>query len=253
MRRLAFLWRLALIALALLVWSIDSRAARDFTSTDVINYGSSASVDGPPDNAGTALLWVFPDASTTGTWVVKGAPQLFIFNPLTTGIQVTHARATTSLLAQTAFANMATYGNGKWCFVGATWDTAGANGDQQLWHGDLTTIVAEASSYSVAQRVGSGTVTSTAADNFLAGNRAAGTIPLDGKIAWVGLWNRRLSLGEMKDQQFWPHVTSGNVVFDWVGFSASPEPDWSGNGNAGTVTGTTLYPNVPLGVRFGGR
>jgi hypothetical protein len=251
LRRLAFLWRLALIALALLVWSMDSHAARDFTSTDVINYGSAASVDGPPDNAGTAIFWLFPDASTAGTWFAKSA-QTFLVNATATSLQVTHARGTQSLVALSTFANASTYGNNKWCYVAATWDTAGANGDQQIWHGDLSTIVAETAAYST-QRVGSGTVTSTAASNLLFGNRDAGTTPLDGKAAFVGLWNRRLSLGELKDQQFWPHVTSGNVVFDWVGFSASPEPDWSGNGNAGTVTGTTLYPNVPLGVRFGGR
>lgn len=231
--------------------------ALDFSgASDKVNFGSAAVLDALSIGPSTLLMWVFPDASppaADGTFVRKSTTG-FTFNPDSTGnIQLSITRGTQGLLAQTALANMATYGASKWCCIAATWDSTGANGDQQLWHGDLATPIAEASAYSGVQRVGSGTVTDTTALDFLVGNASTNNRLFDGKVGFIAAWSRRLTLEELIAQQFRPHVTSGCVLFCHLGYNGTgTQPDWSGNGNAGTVTGTAVASHVPLPFRRAG-
>lgn len=227
--------------------------ALDYTgASDKVNFGSAASLDALSIGPSTLLIWVYPDASppaVDGSFVRK-ATTGFVFSPSSTSqIQIVMTRATTNLNATASLANMSTYGASKWCCVATTWDSTGANGDQQLWHGDLATPMAEAAAY-VTQQVGSGTVTDTTALDFLVGNASSNNRVFDGKIAFIAAWNRRLSQVEMAIQQFRPHPTSGCVLFSMLGYNGTgTQPDWSGNGNAGTVTGTAVASHVPLPFR----
>lgn len=227
--------------------------ALDFTgASDKVNFGSAASLDDIAANDGTLLLWVFPDASppaADGTFVRKSTTG-FTFNPNTTGeIQISITRATQGLLALVPLANLSTYGASKWCCIAVTWNTAGADGDQQIWHGDLATPIAEAAGYST-QRVGSGAVTDTSGLDFLVGNASTNNRLLDAKVAFVAAWNRRLSMAELVIQQFHPYVTSDCVLFSHLGYNGTgTQPDFSGNGNTGAVTGTTVSGHVPLPFR----
>jgi hypothetical protein len=254
LRRLAFLGsRLALIVLALIVWSTDSArvdAALSFTSTDVVNFGKSASVNDCFNNDGTMAFWMFPTATTAAGTFARKDTGTAILSFTSTGIQLSLARATQSLNASVNTANIPAFGTNKWVFVAAEWDTAGANGDQAWFGGDLTTTVAAVSSYTV-QRVGSGAVTNNDALNLLVGNTSTANAAFPGNIAIVQLWNRRLAIGELKDQQFYPHNTSGCVILSPLGFNGtSTQPDWCGNGNAGTVTGSAVVAHVPIGRLF---
>ena len=227
--------------------------ALDFTTTDVVDYGSGTSVDDPFVNDGTLMAWVFPDAVpplVAGSWARKGTGGL-VWNATTTSFQCTIGRSTQSLSMTATFANAATYAATKWCAVAAIWDMAGANGDQRMFHGDLATPFAEVAAYSL-QRVGSGTPTDVSGSSLIVGNNPLGALPFDGKIGFIALWNRRLSLTELIAQQLHPSVTDGCVLFSYLGIGNTTEADWSGNGNQGTVTGTTLFPNAPLLPWYGG-
>jgi len=65
-------------------------------------------------------------------------------------------------------------------------------------------------------------------------------------------FDRALSLGEIRSLQFHPRVLSGCVLYSHYGFNGTgTQPDWSGKGNSGTVTGATVSNHVPLGSPFG--
>jgi hypothetical protein len=221
-------------------------------TSDNVNVGSATILDNlfGASGTGTALLWIYPTSTNAGTWLSKNNG-VNLFNNTNTDVQFQIQRGTLGLLTIATQANNATFGINKWCCVAASWNVAGVDGDQHTYHGDLTTTIAESAAYST-QRVGSGTPTDTTANNLLIGGRLSGAIGMNGAVGLCLVWNRQLSLGELKDQQFNPHVTSGCVLYTQLGFNGtSTQPDWSGNGNAGTVTGTTQSAHVPLGSPFG--
>ena len=61
--------------------------------------------------------------------------------------------------------------------------------------------------------------------------------------------NTDLALAEIQRQQFRPHPLASTLVFCMLGYAGTgTQPDWSGNGNNGTVTGATVADHVPLGA-----
>ena len=225
-------------------------------STDRVDCGSAAILDGI--DVGTTIVWERPTTLATRNVIWDktdpGTEEgMFFAHDVSIGTRFAFQRdrATAALLA-VAGVDVVTLD--AWNFLAARWDTGGVDGDQQLFHGDLTTIVTEISSYSF-QTVGSGFPSSHAAGSFVIGNRGDGT-PLfreaDGDVAVVAIWNRRLSLGEIRAQQFHPHVTVNCRGFWYLGFNGTgTQPDLSGTGNNGTVTGATVADHVPLGPSFG--
>lgn len=138
-----------------------------------------------------------------------------------------------------------------WKFIACTWDiNASASNLGHIYIGDLSTIATEVTYGS--QSDGSGAA-DTQNGNFFVGNNNAQTTVYQGKIAFLGVWNRVLTLGEVIDQQFHRHVTSGCVEFMELGFNGTgTQPDWSGNGNPSiALTGATVSAHVPLGPLFG--
>lgn len=149
--------------------------------------------------------------------------------------------------------SFAVYALNKWLFIAIVFQrTSPAATDNKLYMGDLTTVLAEPSSYAT-QTAGTGTPGTGAATMRLGNAIAATTREFRGRIAWFGRWSRILTLAELTDQQFRPHVTSGCQIFSWVGFNgATNVPDWSGSVATGAVTGATLTPDhVPLGPSYG--
>ena len=135
-----------------------------------------------------------------------------------------------------------------WNFVAGCEDTGVAG---HVYTGSLTVSAVERA-YGVSV-LGTGTQFDDSSNSLVVGNKHAATFnqAFNGRIAFAGIWNRALSLGEIKDQQFYPHKTSGCVLFLHLGFTGTgTQPDWSGNANAGTVTGATVDAHVPLGNPF---
>ena len=136
-----------------------------------------------------------------------------------------------------------------WQFIGYVCDIASAQ-DGKIYHGDLSTLVTEVS-YAVETDAG-GTFNATSGD-MIFGRDSNASLPFLGDIAIVMVWpGTALTLGQIQAQQFRPHITPGCEIFSHYGYNGvGAQPDWSGNGNSGTVTGATVSDHVPLGPPFG--
>jgi hypothetical protein len=99
-------------------------------------------------------------------------------------------------------------------------------------------------SYTADGGNGSGTHNSSDGE-LLMGNNQAATITFDGFLAHGHFYNRVLSATEIGQVMRFPgSVVKGLIVY-WPINSVSPEPDYSGRGHPGTVSGTTTSPFSP--------
>lgn len=210
--------------------------ALTYAATNVVNCGSAASLDNL--TTGTRILWAYP-TTVNGRLVEKASNSRLDAN---TGgsIEILIARATTPLnyisTGSTMVANV-------WQCVAATWDLGSNVG--HLYIGTLTSPMAEVT-YAISQG-GSGAITSDAASNLLIGNRASGAFTHQGAIADVAVFNRALTIGELRDWQFNPRKMTGCVGFWRLGSNGTTDvPDLSGNFNTGSITGTTVSAHVPV-------
>jgi hypothetical protein len=79
------------------------------------------------------------------------------------------------------------------------------------------------------------------------GGRPSLTVSMIGRIGMVHVVNTRLTLGQMKAQQFAPHVIPGSVLYTRLGWNGTgTQADWSGGQNNCTVTGATVGNDVPI-------
>jgi hypothetical protein len=157
-------------------------------------------------------------------------------------IQTYRAGGQLSALAEVA--NMPTVAANKWNCYGGTYDLA--SGVPHLYSGDLTTLMAEATAY-VTQTNSSGAKVDDSTQNFAIGNSgdAAETPSYQGRIAYAAVFDRVLTLAEMRTWQFVPQVLSGCVGF-WNLHGTGAQADLSGHLNTGTVSGATVADHVPL-------
>lgn len=244
-----------LLAIFLCVVSYAHAALTFSSTTDTVNCGSSTTADNFWQNAGTIMMWVFPTSfPANNTLAAKctgdacGTSQSF-YNISATLVQFQIARATTGETIR------ATYGAGNalptilantWVFMAVTFDPAGTNGQQQLWAGNFSTPVAEATAYN-SQVVGTGTITDQTSGNFMIGGRPSISVAMVGRIGMFHAVNSRLTLGQLKAQQYAPHRISGSILYTRLGFNGTgTQADWSGSGNNCTVTGATQSADAPV-------
>lgn len=201
-------------------------------------------------NTGTCCAWVYNTATATNQriWAKGAGVNIHHFRLTTSQFGIVIGRATAPLNVQASASNFAAYATGKWLFVVGLWDTGGANGDQKILIGDLANPPVPPSSYDIAQTVGSGTVNSDAAGNFLIGNAGTNVVSWVGRIAAFGFWNRQLSYAEILDQYEQMNPTAGCVLLPHLGYNGvGRQQDWSGYNNHGTVTGATYTPfGIPV-------
>lgn len=67
----------------------------------------------------------------------------------------------------------------------------------------------------------------------------------DGNIAEVKVWSSALTAGEIKSDYIGQTPRPGNLIGYWRCGVGSPEPDWSGAGNEGTVTNAPTIADHP--------
>jgi hypothetical protein len=231
--------------------------ALEFTGGDAdrVECGSDATLD--DITTGTILMWVYIDGfGGSFRWFCKKAAAEFAgywelyhgnAGALHFGIDYT--------VADVLMIDNAALSTGQWIFIGASFDSSAVAANQKLWIGDLTTLAAEPAVYAT-QQASNGVIVTNAAANLKVGNRVGDDRSPDGRIAWIGIWNgTRMIQGQVRDQQFNPHVTSdGNcVLFMHLGFNGTgTQADWSGNSqNNGTVTTATVADHVPLKPLYG--
>ena len=213
--------------------------------TDNVNFGSGSSIDNL--TAWTIILWLYFNATGTPSRVVaqKGSfgggnrnPDFYFdFAAATLSFNVDRATVDTSTVSST------TVPTGAWTCVAATYD--GTDGGR-IFQGSLTALLTE-NSYTV-NTVGSGAIADNSAANlFVGGDGSGSNNSFNGNVDSVAVFNRRMALAELQSHQFNPRVENGCVLFTRLGFNGTgTQPDWSGNGNSGTVTGATAADPAPL-------
>ena len=73
-----------------------------------------------------------------------------------------------------------------------------------------------------------------------------------GRMGFFHVISSELTLNQIIAQQYRPHVRSDSQVFMHLGFNGTgTQPDLTGKGNNGTVTGAVVADHVPLGPPFG--
>lgn len=219
-------------------------------TSDRVSVSNTASIQSL--NTRTVLMWTKLTTATAGrVFWAKGAgltSRMLLDGGDPTILRVVIDQVTTDTDVDCVTGTLTT---GVWYFLGFTFDVA-ATPELKQYIGTLTASVAEPS-YAY-QNDGSGGVVSDSASAMLIGNRDSNANAIQGSIAWFGMWNRVLTVGEIKAQQYRPNVTSGCVEFMHLGFAGTgTQADWSGNGNAGTVTGATVAAHVPLRQPFGSK
>lgn len=149
--------------------------------------------------------------------------------------------------------NNASITTNKWWYVGATVDqSAGAGVKVKFYVGDLSTL-AVLKTNGTTTDVSSGYVTNNGA-TFYVGDNATDVTPQVMRFACVQFFpSIVLTLAEIQALQFrFGPWRTGVKLFSHLGFNGTgTQPDWSGNGNAGTVTGAAVAPHVPLRPFFG--
>ena len=221
------------------------------TTADRVDMGSSSTLDNL--QASTICAWVYRTTTrVSGQIYAKGSFANQTRNPAFglrgndgSTLSLLVDRATTDLNLTGNNASSATLPLNTWAFAVAAYDTST---NPQMFMGTLTAEVSEVSY--ATQTLGSGTIGDNTAELGCVGNASlAGTQDksFPGIIGFISIYNRRLTLGEIQQQQFSPYVTSGCIYFSHLGFNGTGnQVDWSGNKNTGTVTSATYSSHVPL-------
>ena len=209
-------------------------------SSNKTDFGTAASLNS--QTAHTTMMWFYANAAGTPTrlWLEKGAypsrnPNIiFGYNNMFLGFVVD--RATTDSDASVTL----TQG---WYFGAFTYDeTDGA----RIFLGTVRQDVKEAGGDYV-RNVGAGASVDTSAANFLVGGSVAGSNSVDGSVAFISYYGRRMELAEIVSHQYNPRVGPGCVLFSWLGSNgAGLQRDLSGRGNHGLNTGASAVSNGPL-------
>lgn len=225
----------------------------DEGSTDNVSLGSDSSIDNL--SAFTYIVWSKLRTAITGggksimgIGTFGGQHRKNILYNLNTAQSLAFSidRATTDASANT---DTAQYTVGEWTYIAATFDTTVG---PSVYVGDLNTIVAEVSGY-LAQETGEGAIGDSSGSTFTIGATTGASLAPQADIAVVMIFNKVLTLAELKMQQFRPHMTGDCVFFSHLGFNGTgTQPDWSGTGNNSvSVTGVAVADHVPLGAPFG--
>ena len=90
----------------------------------------------------------------------------------------------------------------------------------------------------------------TGVDVFRAGTNVALAEDYTGLIASIDYFNTIVSAGFVTQLMYSPHSISDGLVLAWALWGDSPEPDFSGGGETGTVSGATTSTDGPP-VMFG--
>ena len=161
-------------------------------------------------------------------------------------VDVERATTSTQYIASTG-----TVVANEWAFFATTYNEAAGSGEVvNIYKGLLTSPAAEVT-YSTTTN-GSGATIDDSPATLLLGNGESLAQVLPGRMGPQGFFNRVLTLGEIQSWQFDPRMTAGCVGLWYLGDNGTgTQPDFSGNGNSGTVTGATQSDNPPLPRRWG--
>lgn len=245
MRKLLFL----LVLLALL--ASPGRAALNFVdnSNDAVDHGPDPTINNLAQ--GTILLWVNLDNAAANFRKLFGKNSGGVNAPRCVRVsggnwQLIIGRATSNQIVEMPKASLSP---GSWQFMAWTWDIT--NGGPKSYIGDLNTIVSEVTT---GASDGSGAQSDDSSQPWSVGafDTAARQFAMGMKVAMFAIIDTDLPIAAIRKFQYRMFPTNTTKVFSHYGFNGtSTQPDWSGNGNSGTVTGATLADHAPLAPPFG--
>lgn len=211
-------------------------------SSDNIQHGSDASIDDLPAGANgfSVLMWIYRTSNGNNQclWSHRGGTGTRLNIRNSGGEGELEFRINRDAPTPTSYQGTAgTIPLNTWTFVAATYqDSLGTEMD--LYTGTLTTDATEVT-YDTTNN-GAGAYITDASVNKQFGNLGTSSLAFGGRIAVVQLFDERLTLTQILEQQYRPHNVSSLVLFSHYGCNGiGPQSDMSGNGNTGTITGAT--------------
>jgi hypothetical protein len=213
-------------------------------ATDRVDFGSGASLDDV--NVFTSATWInVTTVAATRVLYTKGGSggkRFRLFGGTSSGsMQLTVSQATTIGTAQSAASTVTT---GAWQFLAATFDGSFV---PRLYRAALGAPVTEVS-YAV-QTTGIGGISSDASQSMLFGGDASNSLP--GTAAEALILPAALNAGQLTTLAYGMLPRECRLYAPLYGV-ASTEPDYSGNKNNGTLTGTAAGAHPPIRSRWAG-
>jgi len=212
-------------------------------ATDRIDFGSAASLDDV--NVLTYAAWIYPtNVAVTRVMFSKGGSagkRFRLFGGTSSGsMQFTVAQASVNGSAQTPAATLVA---NTWQFVACTYDALLNPKIYRMALGGAMTDV------SGTPTQGTGGTSSDAAQSMLVGGDASNPFP--GTMAEVCILADALNPARLTSLAYGIMPQSLRLYAPLYGV-ASPEPDYSGNRNNGTLTGSAAGAFPPIRSRFAG-
>lgn len=211
-------------------------------ASDKVTFGSNL------DQIATCTwcLWVYPTTITTGRRMFSkiaasgGTGQMSLFIPV--GTNRVRAFADYDGTDASAVSADNTISTNSWQFFAVSFNTNAP----KIYKGSLTSPASEISYAS--QAAPTGNRVSDSFGNVYVGGDDTSTDAFQGSIYslnWVvGV---TLTLGQIQEQQFAPAMDPHSKLLAFLGDNGTgTQPDFSGNGHNGTVTGATQSDNPPL-------
>jgi hypothetical protein len=192
----------------------------------------------------SVLAWFYPTTLNNGRGVVDKASSpskvgWTMGSKANGAVQAIMKRATTALFWESSSLLLTT---NAWWLAAITINQTGPA--THIYVGSLATLAAEAT---LTGADGSGAFGDDSAINLDLGNLSTLDSPVVGRVGVAAVFNRVLSLGEVQSWQFAPRMMAGCVGLWRLGDNGTgTQPDLSGNGNNGTVTGAIQSDNPPL-------
>lgn len=245
-----------IIALILLLPLFVNAASRDFaggSSTDNITHGSAATLDNLHQGSMSIAGWTNIDTfdATSRRILNKGSDGptngwYFIENNANCG------GATTSYVfavrwsgAEAQWCN-GSYTGGAWKHFAVTYNGSSSTNDAVFYKNGVSVAVTKLASPSGSNN------TDDSSLNLIVGNReTTKNRATDGRLAYMSVHSGILTAVEVNELMYKPcSIPAGNVLCapEW---GDTTEPDLSGHGSTGTVTGAAAFADGPP-VMYGG-
>lgn len=228
-------------------------------STNRVNVGQASTLDNlPAGGAMTLMLWIYRTSDGTNqTIIAKDGSftqgwNFTVINDNGEGTMLFFVWRSTNSEAKSNSTAANRIPLNAWTCVGVVFEEA-AGQRIKFFIGSLTTTITEVSGYTGVVN-GSGTPGDDGSIDLYIGNivRSGTTYAPGARIGPTAVFNRVLSVGEMQAWQHDPKMMAGCVGLWNLGDNGTgTQPDYSGNGNAGAVTGATQSDNPPLRRRWG--
>lgn len=204
---------------------------------DIISFGTTGDKLLTENSPVTCAAWILPDNTGeggSGVIFIRGvsivSPGLIFRSINTIRFRV---QGTTDLIRASSDSEITM---GIWQHVAFTWDGSTTAANVHIYVNGVET--------GYQTTTNGATPTNNSTENFRVGNLLAAH-SFDGLMSYVHGYNRVLSIGEISQIMFYPGSITNGLLGFWPLWGSSPEPDYSGNKNDGTVTGAIFSANSP--------